>query len=85
MAALTIRNIDEKLKSDLRKQAAANDRSMEEEARTILRKALSKPVASGGGGLGTAIRRMVEEHGGGFDLELPPRGPARPLPDVFDE
>jgi len=83
VAAITIRNIDEKLKSDLRKQAAANDRSMEEEARTILRKALSKPVASGGEGLGTAIRRMVEEHGGGFDLDLPDDEPYVPM--SFDE
>jgi plasmid stability protein len=84
MAALTIRNIDETLKSELRRQAAANDRSMEEEARTILRKALSKPTPPERG-LGTVIRKLVEEHGGGIDLDLPPRGPARPLPDVFDE
>jgi plasmid stability protein len=84
MAALTIRNIDEGLKSSLRKRAAANDRSMEEEARTILRKALSQPVPVKGVGLGTAIRQLVAEHGG-FELEAPPRGPARPLPDVFDE
>jgi len=83
MAALTIRNIDERLKSDLRKQAAANDRSMEEEARTILRQALSKPQTAAGEGLGTRIRRLVQEHGGGYDLDVPPRGPARPLPDVF--
>jgi len=57
---------------------------MEEEARTILRKALSRPPAADKG-LGTAIRKLVEEHGGGFELDLPPRGPARPLPDVFDE
>lgn len=79
MAALTIRNIDEGLKRDLRKQAAANDRSMEEEARTILRKALSKATPVAGEGLGTAIRRLVEEHGGGFDLDLPDDEPYVPM------
>ena len=40
MATLTIRNLDEKLKSLLRIQAAQHDHSMEEEARIILKEAL---------------------------------------------
>jgi plasmid stability protein len=81
VAALTIRNIDDKLKSDLRKRAAANDRSMEEEARVILRRALSgaRPVAEG---LATSIRREVERLGGGIDFELPEDQPYEPM--TFD-
>jgi plasmid stability protein len=41
MAALTIRNLDESLKSAMRIRAAQNGVSMEEEARRILREALS--------------------------------------------
>lgn len=41
MATMTIRNIDDSLKKRLRLQAAAHGRSMEEEARDILRAALS--------------------------------------------
>lgn len=41
MATLTIRNLDDELKSRLRIRAARHDHSMEEEARSILRTALS--------------------------------------------
>ncbi|MGH9889036.1 MAG: FitA-like ribbon-helix-helix domain-containing protein, partial [bacterium] len=40
MASLTIRNIEPQLKARLRVRAARNDRSMEEEARVILREAV---------------------------------------------
>ena len=39
MASLTIRKLDEALKQRLRLRAAQNGRSMEDEARTILRRA----------------------------------------------
>lgn len=84
MASLTIRQIDDDLKTQLRLRAAANNNSMEEEARRILRSALTKP-ASEQFGFATRIRKLVEAAGGGFDLELPPRGPGRPLPKAFDE
>jgi plasmid stability protein len=81
VAALTIRNVDEKLKHQLRRQAAANDRSMEEEARVILRRALesTRPVSEG---IATSIRREVERLGGGIDFELPEDAPYRPM--TFD-
>lgn len=41
MASITIRNLDEALKARLRIQAAIHSRSMEDEARDILRSALS--------------------------------------------
>lgn len=84
VASLTIRRIDDDLKTQLRLRAAANNNSMEEEARRILRSALTKPALEQPDFV-TRIRQMVEAAGGGFDLELPPRGPDRPLPEMFDE
>jgi antitoxin FitA len=75
MASMTIRDIDEKLKSRLRIQAARHGRSMEDEARDILRSALSlEPTQSRG--LVEAIRARVESLGG-MELEIPPREPMR--------
>ena len=70
MATLTIRKLDEALKAKLRLEAAKHGRSMEEEARTILRNALSQtePV----GGLGSRIRDRYAALGG-VELELPSR------------
>lgn len=68
MATITVRNIDEDLKLALRKQAAAHNRSMEEEARQILSRALASQHRKG---LGTAIRAEVERLGGGLDFDLP--------------
>lgn len=84
MGAITIRNIDDQLKRELRKQAAAHERSMEEEAREILRRGVNSAAAKANGGLGTRMRERFRALGG-LELEVPPRGPARPLPDVFDE
>lgn len=84
MSTITIRKLDDELKGRLRRRAAANNRSMEEEARVILRRSLESPARGAGGGLGSEIRKLVEATGG-IDLELPPRGPARPLPDIFNE
>ena len=44
MANLTIRNLDEDLKTRLRVRAARNGCSMEQEVRDILRKAVLPPV-----------------------------------------
>jgi plasmid stability protein len=75
MASMTIRDIDEKLKSRLRIQAARHGRSMEDEARDILRSALSlEPTQSRG--LVEAIRARVESLGG-VELEIAPREPMR--------
>ena len=43
MASLLVRGLDDKLKRQLRIRAAENGRSMEEEARRILRTALDVP------------------------------------------
>jgi antitoxin FitA len=76
VASLTIRNLDDAVKSRLRIRAAEHGRSMEEEAREILGQALNaktKPAV----GLATAIRRRFAPTG---FIELPEikRGPLRP-------
>jgi len=67
MGTLTIRNLDDPLKIRLRMRAAARNRSMEEEARQILRAALQDPVAQTPD-LGTRIRARFAALG---DVQLP--------------
>jgi len=56
MASITIRQLDEQLKARLRVRAAEHGRSMEDEARDILRSALStEPQRTGN--LADALRR----------------------------
>lgn len=78
MASITIRNLDEDTKRSLRIRAAEHGRSMEEEARAILRDAVGPGTRRGD--LGLAIHRRFSVLGG-VDLDLPPRGPAREAPD----
>lgn len=82
MASITIRNLDEGLKSRLRIQAAIHGRSMEDEARDILRCALNQE-APRPANLASAIRARFAPLGG---VELPPipREPIREPPS-FDE
>jgi antitoxin FitA len=56
MPTLTIRRLDEKTKARLRMQAAKHGRSMEEEAREILRTAL-RVAESEPGDLAASIKR----------------------------
>jgi len=79
MASMTIRNLDDSLKRRLRIRAAEHGKSMEEEAREILRSALSQedPPSSG---LSTRIRRRFAEVGG-VDLQIPERGALREPPE----
>ena len=73
MASLTIRNLDDRVKTKLRLRAAKQGRSMEEEARQLLSRAIELP-STDDVGLGTAIRRRFAPHGE-FKLEPLPRGP----------
>jgi plasmid stability protein len=82
VASITIRNLDEALKSRLRIQAATHGRSMEDEARDILRCALNRE-RDRPGGLASAIRARFAPLGG-FELPETPRDPMRPAP-TFDE
>lgn len=81
MASITVRNLEKGLKRRLRVRAAENGRSMEEEARVILRKALyCQPQAQQD--LAAAIRARFAPLGG-VELELPLRLPMR-QPPRFD-
>jgi antitoxin FitA len=75
MASMTIRDIDDRLKAKLRLRAAHHGRSMEEEAREILRTAVSAR-RSPMGSLVDCIRARIEPFGG-VDLEIAPREPMR--------
>lgn len=77
MASITIRNLDDSLKRRLRIRAAEHGRSMEEEAREILRLVVEKPAPPAN--LAAAIRSRVVAFGGA-DLDIPPREPMREPP-----
>ena len=77
MASITIRNLDNTVKIRLRIRAAAHGRSMEEEARVILREAVERPA--GPANLASALRTRFAPLGG-VELELPPRPPMREPP-----
>jgi plasmid stability protein len=79
MATLTIRQLDEKTKTRLRVRAAHHGRSMEEEAREILRSALTAS-SPGKGNLAEAIRRRFAVFGG-LEFELPQRDAMRHAPN----
>jgi plasmid stability protein len=70
MASLTIRNLEDSVKAKLRVRAAEHGRSMEAEAREILKAELAEK--NPGGNLYDDIRKIVEPLGG-IELEIPPR------------
>ena len=78
MASLTIRNLDAHTKARLRVRAAHRQRSMEEEARNILRAALADDDVAPrdlAAAIGTRFRPL-----GGVELSLPAREPMREPP-----
>jgi antitoxin FitA len=80
MAVLTIRNIDDVTKAELRLQAARHGRSMEEEARRILAGALKD---TGEKTASVAFGTSLRQHFAGLgDLTIPPRQLSRPAPDL---
>lgn len=78
MASITIRKLDEQTKARLRVRAAHRQRSMEDEARNILRAALAEEVATPRN-LAETIRRRFKPLGG-VDLRVPVREPMREPP-----
>lgn len=81
MATMTIRDLDDELTARLRLRAMRHGQSMEEEALSILRAALTSQVEdNSGASLYAAIRTRVGPFGG-VELELPPREPQRDPPD----
>ena len=77
MASITVRNLDDALKRRLRIRAAEHGRSMEEEAREILRREVGE--AAPPLNLAAAIRARIGPLGG-VDLDLPAREPMREPP-----
>lgn len=73
MAGLSIRRLDDETLSRLRIRAAKHGVSMEEEARRILKDAVSAPDRLGD----LALRIFGPEHG--VDLQLPLRPPHDPV------
>lgn len=80
MANITIRNLDDAVKERLRVRAAMQGRSMEEEARLILRNAVD----------GMSGRRFWEKSralfskDNGVELDLPTRDQDRPTPNFAE-
>lgn len=77
MASITIRNLDDDVKTRLRTRAATNGHSMEEEARLILGEAVRRETEPEN--LAAFIQECFAPYGG-VELELPPRGPMREPP-----
>ena len=72
MASITIRNLDDELKTRLRVRAAEHRRSIEDEVRIILR-----DTVNGGRAAPQDLVKFTRECFaplGGVKLELPPRG-----------
>lgn len=80
MASITIRNLDDEVKARLRMRAADHGRSMEEEARQILRHAVESGACPTD--LAAAIRARFSPLGG-VEMEMPRREPS-PEPPVFE-
>jgi plasmid stability protein len=83
MAAITIRNLDDSSKEQLRVRAAQNGRSMEAEARAILEAAVAHPFA--GLNIAQAFRKVALEFGGLDDLDLPSRDEPNERAPVFSD
>jgi antitoxin FitA len=82
VSSITIRNLEESVKHKLRLRAAGHGRSMEEEARHILRAALAQK-AERPTNLFQAIRRRIAPMEG-VELTIPAREPMRE-PPRFEE
>ena len=81
MATLTIRDLDDELRAQLRVRAARHGRSMEAEVRAILRDALSGPPTPER--LGSRVhQRFVAVGGAELELESPGRRDAPRAPQL---
>lgn len=87
VASLVIRRLDDEVKARLRVRAAEHNRSMEEEAREILREVLTPDTGtpSWAGDLVSAIRSRFAPFGFVDDLVLPAREQLREPPDFGDD
>ncbi|HEY1708844.1 MAG TPA: hypothetical protein VGG10_11315 [Rhizomicrobium sp.] len=85
MASITIRNLDDGVKKQLRKKAAENGRSLEAEVRDILARSTKSVPSQPRSGL-DLVRPLLEfgEKFGDAHLNIPERGPMREIP-AFSE
>ena len=82
MATLTIRQLDEVIKTKLRLRAAMHNRSMEAEVREILRTVtLELDINDVELGFGSQIHELFADVGG-VDLAPPERQPPREIPKI---
>lgn len=79
VASITIRKLDPETKERLRVRAAQRQRSMEEEARHILREALAREELEQTN-LAESIKARFKQFGG-VDLKVAPREPIREPPE----
>jgi plasmid stability protein len=80
VASITIRRLDDQLKTKLKARAVLHGCSMEEEARNILRGSLDRGRPET---LADIARELFgPEHG--FELEIPPRDPMPEPPDFAE-
>ncbi|MCL2450385.1 MAG: hypothetical protein FWD17_15670 [Polyangiaceae bacterium] len=84
--SITIRQLEPRLKRQLKARAARHGRSMEDEAREILRTALAAyPKEETMAELIARIRSRFAKAGYADDLELPRREPPGREPPNFDD
>ena len=81
MASITIRKLDDRLKSQLKQRAAQHGCSMEEEARQILREVLDRQRPQSF--MEIAAELFGSEHG--VDLPIPERDPMPEPPDFSEK
>lgn len=73
MATITVRDLPDDVQRRLKQRAAANDRSMEAEARAILSAAVAAKD------FGSSWLAMAAQHRGAEDLPLPERSQPREI------
>jgi antitoxin FitA len=93
MATLTIRNLEDELKQELRMRGARRGASMEDEARSILRavvkahiplEAIDASIASNEESAWDLFQSLREKHGT-FELEVPGRVDMAPTRSILDD
>lgn len=82
MAQLIVRNLENSVKERLRRRARQHHRSMEEEAREILRNSVNEEAATSEG-LGTEISGLFKK--AGLDYEIPELRGQTIKPPRFEE
>lgn len=80
MSSITIRNLDESIKTGLRLRAARHGWSMEQEVRTILQQTLAPELEAP-----ASFAERIQQRFAGLRTEgvaIAPRRPVRPPPDL---